>query len=173
MKPASVQTIIYNFICANEIRLVASFVFLSVISDFLLIRLFILFFGPLDMGSPFFLEMDMYSQFIWTVVYGPIIETVIFHLILIELFLYIFKRSKYGNHFSVIITAILFSMTHYYSIHYIVITLFFGIILGTAYIIAKTRNMLPFLVVFFIHAIYNGISLIVFGLTNYWSAKLY
>ncbi len=166
MKPVSVHTIIYNFISANEIRLVSSFVVISVISNFLLVRLFILFFGALDMGSPFFLEMDMSAQFIWTVVYGPIIETVIFHLILIELFLYIFKSTKYGYLFSVMITAILFSMSHYYSLHYIVITFFLGIILGTAYIVAKTRDMLACLVVFLIHAIYNGISLILYGLTN-------
>ncbi len=70
------------------------------------------------------------------------------------------------NSLVILISAFFFGLSHHYSIEYIIITFVSGIILSSAYMVAKNRKMLPFVVVYFIHALFNLISLIEFGYKN-------
>jgi len=155
-----------DFATRTELRIVTTFTFLLLISDRILYYLLLLFTGSVDLGTPFYFDLNIIDQLFLTVIIGPIFETVIFHFILIELLLYLFRRNQFCNYFVIIISALLFSASHYYSFDYLIIAFTGGVILSTAYIVAKFRNMLPFAIVFLIHVTYNLISLLYYGLKN-------
>jgi uncharacterized protein len=157
---------IYNLITLttrNAFMLILTFVLLLIISDRIITGVLSLI-GNLDMGSPFYFDIGLLEQFFLAVIFTPIVETIIFHFMLLELLLFLFKNAKYKEYWVVLISAIPFSLSHFYSTHYIIYSFFAGIILSTAYLVARKKEMLPFAVVFIIHACYNLIS---FTYNNY------
>jgi len=156
----------FNILFTTEIGIISVFTLLLFLIERLTVKIIVFFSGTINMGSPKYLNLSFIDQLFWTVIMGPIAETVIFHFILIEILIFIFRQKAMKNFFVVIISAFFFGLSHYYSIEYIIITFVSGLVLSTAYILAKNRNMLPFVVVYFIHALFNLISLMEFGYKN-------
>ncbi len=100
-------------------------------------------------------DLSFEKLIIVVVIIGPVLETIIFHFLLLELLLYIFSKNSYRFFIVVVISSLLFSLTHNFSAYYLITTFLGGIIYSTSYIIAKNKNMIPFFVVFLIHSISN------------------
>ncbi|MGF1587045.1 MAG: type II CAAX prenyl endopeptidase Rce1 family protein [Bacteroidales bacterium] len=154
---------LFDKLTSTAIGIIFTFSLILLGTERLIAKLIFLINGSINNGAPFYLEMSLIDQFIWTVIMGPLFETIIFHFILMEILIHIFNKVAYGNWWVVSISAILFGSIHYYSIDYIIIAVIAGVVLSIAYIVAKKRNMIAFLVVFAIHAIHNFISWSLYG----------
>lgn len=91
--------------------------------------------------------------FILSVIIGPIIESFLFQYLIIEI-LYIFKIIKVE--IILIISALAFSLSHYYNFIYILITFISGLIYASYYIYLKIeKKKFPFLYILALHSLYN------------------
>lgn len=88
---------------------------------------------------------------------APFIETLIFQSLVIELLekIKILNEKKY---IIVIISAILFGISHSYSYIYIFYAGILGLFLGYAYIVYQKKHFSPFLMVIIIHSLRNTIA---------------
>lgn len=157
---------LFSAATSNEIRMIVTFTLFLIVVKRIIIGFTILIFGSINMGDPFFWEISLFEQFVLAVIIGPIIETLIFHLILIEILLHLFRKAFYRYHFVIIISAALFSFMHYYSVSYLILSFFAGVVFSTAYIVAMKRGMLPFAIVFVIHSFSNLLSFLYLALRN-------
>lgn len=84
----------------------------------------------------------------------PLVETALLQLAPIEITLLI--RKNFGIA-AVIISAVLFALTHWFTIFYLLYAFLFGIVLGTSYIIWREKKSVgyAFLLVTLIHALWN------------------
>lgn len=106
----------------------------------------------------FFKNKNLLYIFVITVIIGPLVETLIFQLGIIEIVLY-YRSTKFSGYLALSISSFLFGLTHNYNIYYIIFGTFIGFILAASYLIAKKRkDMSPFLLVCFAHAIINLIA---------------
>jgi uncharacterized protein len=151
----------YNYITSNSFNLIFFMSFLCIIRNILISGLT----GTGDISNEFISNMGFEEQIIIAVIIGPALETIIFHFLLLELLLYVFKNWNYRYLFAVIISAVIFSLTHNWEVHYLIFSLIGGLIFSTSYIIAKVKNMIPVVVVFSIHAISNLMSTLVNNFT--------
>ena len=92
---------------------------------------------------------------------GPLFETLIFQELTISSVRALITRPRYNFCISIIISALLFSLIHLYSVYYMIYTFFFGIILALAYYISIYRKQNAFLTLFLIHVIWNSIVFVV------------
>jgi membrane protease YdiL (CAAX protease family) len=102
--------------------------------------------------------------FFTTVIFAPIIETLIFQFLIIESVLYLFKKLKISNSLfvSVAISGIFFGISHSYNIYYVLVTILLGFLLGFFYLIAKNHKyMNAFLTVCIVHSCSNLVGFIV------------
>lgn len=157
---------LFTIVTSNEFKMVVTFTLLLIVVKRIIIGLIMFMFGSINMGNPFFWDLSLSEQFVLAVIIGPIIETLIFHFVLIELLLYLLKKTIYRNYFVIVISAFLFSMVHYYSFSYLILSFFVGIIFSSAYIVAVKRGMLPFAIVFLIHSFSNFLSFLYLVLRN-------
>ena len=112
-------------------------------------------------GVGVFREDGLALEFFIGVIIGPALETIIFHFILMELLLFIFQKSRSKYFLVILISSLIFAITHRLQIHFFIISFIGGIAFSSAYIIAKIKNMIPVVIVFFIHALANfGVFLI-------------
>jgi membrane protease YdiL (CAAX protease family) len=93
------------------------------------------------------------------VIFGPVLETLLFQVGIISLVKRILPKLPIV---SVIVSAFLFGLSHFYSGIYIYYTFIIGLFLATLYFIASKRGFNPFLVVFSVHAINNFLLFIAF-----------
>ena len=108
--------------------------------------------------------------FVMSVFFAPLIETLVFQLLVIELTLLIFRifRLNYGFCFSIVLSSILFGLTHSYNIYYIGYTMFSGAVLAFFYLIARNRkDMNGYLVVTIVHAVSNFFAFILNYVLNF------
>jgi len=101
---------------------------------------------------------DTANKFVIAVLFAPLIETLIFQFLVIELVLFLLKRAKhsYGEFFSILVSSFLFSMTHSYSNYYILYAFISGFIYAYFYLFARKRNgMNGYLTVAFVHSFSN------------------
>jgi hypothetical protein len=154
---------LFEKLTSTAIGLIFIFSLILLGTERVITKLIVVINGTINYGAPLFLEESLIDQFIWTVILGPLFETIIFHFILMEILIHIFNKVAYGNWWVVSISAIIFGLSHYYSIDYIIIAVSGGVVLSIAYIVARKRNMIAFLVVFAIHAILNFISWSFYG----------
>ena len=147
----------FDYISNNAFRLV-----ISMFSFLMIVHLKIFYFlnnyfnsvGSTSCNS-FLGEAGLEEQIIVAVIIAPVLETIIFHFLLLELLLFLFKRSSYKCHFVILISAIIFSLTHRLEIQYLLSAFIGGMIFSSSYILAKNRNMIPVVVVFCIHSLTN------------------
>lgn len=101
---------------------------------------------------------ESYELFLIVVVLAPLIETFLFQYLVIELILWAFSYLKieYGEIVALIISTILFCITHNFSYFYLFNSFISGFIYSITYIIAKNKkDMNPFWTVFIIHSFSN------------------
>ena len=89
------------------------------------------------------------------VIVAPLIETLLFQSLIIEIVCNFIKRPRKNIWISVIASSLAFSMNHTYSISYMVITFFAGVILAMAYYLGRYRKEGAIVLVYAIHSVYN------------------
>lgn len=150
----------FDHIASSPYKLVLIMPLLFLINNIMIFHVF----GGINAsgsGQGIFCSVGLAEQFFISVIIGPVIETILFHFLLMELLLLIFKKATYRFLIVVVISSLIFSFTHQLQIHFLVMSFIGGVILSSSYIIAKIKNMIPVVVVFFIHALANlGVLLI-------------
>lgn len=135
-------------------------VFMLLLSYIIYIPL-IPFFQNYDIGGTQFL---INASFIGKLINGsliiPFIETFIFQYLAIGIIRSI-KKIKDNNCLIIIISAIAFSLSHYYNVLYIFYSFIMGIFLAYTYILYEKKNYHPFLMVMAIHALRNTITTLI------------
>ncbi len=97
-------------------------------------------------------ELPIIVVYLLLIFLMPIVETYVFQKLIIDFIL----KKKGGKGFAILISAIVFSIFHYYSFTYIFMILPIGIVLATSYVVYKySKKINPFFVVFIIHMINN------------------
>lgn len=91
------------------------------------------------------------------VILAPLIETAVFQFFLIEFVLFLVPHKKV---LAVLISATIFSISHSYSIQYVLFSFAIGFLLAYSYIIYRQDK--AFLIVFLIHALRNFLGLLLF-----------
>ncbi|WP_438946350.1 lysostaphin resistance A-like protein [Sediminibacterium sp.] len=92
------------------------------------------------------------EAFFLTVIFAPLIETLIFQYLVIS---YLQKKKSFSEGSICIISAILFGLSHCYSYEYVLKTFISGLLFGTMYLTASRKNIYPFVPVAIAHAVYN------------------
>jgi len=112
-----------------------------------------------------YLEIDYLENkglpfiFIITVLIAPVVETLIFQYGVIELFFKLKNKNKVL--FAALASAILFSLSHYYNLLYILGAFILGLGFAFFYIIAKSRKDInPFWFLASIHSLLNLVAFI-------------
>ncbi|WP_026895490.1 CPBP family intramembrane glutamic endopeptidase [Clostridiisalibacter paucivorans] len=100
---------------------------------------------------------SLLAQFITVSIVAPIIETLIFQYGVIEILSSI-NYFKGKNIIIVIVSALIFGISHSYSVLYIFFGFIIGLLLAYSYILYKKKDFSAFGVVFWIHCIRNFIS---------------
>ena len=117
--------------------------------------------------STYLQEVDHFEklgQFFLSVALGPLFETFVFQFSIIQIVRLLIKKAKWAMLISVPLSALLFSLNHYYFPAYMVATFLTGLIYAFAYYIARYRRDLPaFLVVAILHSFWN---LFAFGMNE-------
>jgi hypothetical protein len=106
-------------------------------------------------------ENDKFFILIIGVLFSPMIETVLIQFLL-------FKSIRYSirvyfcniNHIklsiiSIFITSLIFGFLHYFSLGYIILMFFLGLILNSVFFISELRNDTPILNTIIVHSLYN------------------
>jgi membrane protease YdiL (CAAX protease family) len=92
------------------------------------------------------------------IIVAPLIETLLFQALIIEITCRFIKRPRKNIWISVIASSVAFALSHTYSISYIFITFLAGIILALAYYLGRYRKEGAVVLVFVIHSVYNLIT---------------
>jgi len=99
--------------------------------------------------------------FLFVVIIGPMFETVIFQLFLINMIKAFSEKSKYSIFLSVIIPSIAFGFSHFYNLYYIIFGFFIGLIYSTTYYVSQfLRKENGFLIVLLLHSLNNLLAFI-------------
>jgi hypothetical protein len=99
-----------------------------------------------------FIYKSITEHFITVVIVAPVIESYVFQRGIINLTLQTIKSSKL---IAVLLSATGFALTHIYSLPYVIVTFFIGILYATIYLILLEKNAEAFWWVTVIHALYN------------------
>lgn len=89
------------------------------------------------------------------VIVAPLIETLLFQSLIIEIICRIIKRPRKNICIAVMTSSLAFAFNHTYSLSYFIITVGAGMILALAYYLGRYRKEGGIILVFFIHSIYN------------------
>lgn len=98
---------------------------------------------------------DVVIDLLIAVIVVPLIETLLFQSLIIEVVCRIIKRPRKNICIAVITSSLAFALNHSYSMGYFIITLLAGIILAVAYYLGRYRKEGGIILVFLIHSIYN------------------
>jgi len=97
--------------------------------------------------------------FLITVVYGPLLETLIFQYAIFEIFIQYIKIDPLKiNLLALTFSALLFGISHSYNILTIINGLLAGIVYAGVYLFQRERANNPYLFTFFLHGLSNFIS---------------
>lgn len=91
-------------------------------------------------------------------VLAPIIETFIFQFSIIRIAKTTFGLSSFK---AIILSSILFGLSHYYNIYYVFFAFLVGIVLSYAFIVRDFEGGKGFFMVLLLHALRNLVSLVV------------
>jgi len=89
------------------------------------------------------------------VIVAPLIETLLFQSLIIEITCKIIKRPRKNICVAVMVSSLAFALNHTYSLSYFFITLGAGMILALAYYLGRYRKESAIILVFLIHSFYN------------------
>lgn len=109
--------------------------------------------------GPFKNTSSISYKFIVAIILAPIMETFVFqYLVFVSL------KNKIKPIFIIIISALLFGLSHYYDFFYILNTIYIGLILALAYYNWNGKRINKFWMVVSIHSLHNLITLVVTNL---------
>ncbi|WP_368077846.1 lysostaphin resistance A-like protein [Maribellus luteus] len=106
------------------------------------------------MADPIISESLLHDVLL-TVFLAPIVETLLFQLLVIEAIRKIIKRPRKNICLALLLSSTVFALSHTYSLGYFFITYLGGIVLALAYYLGRYRRENAFFVVFVIHSLYN------------------
>ena len=89
------------------------------------------------------------------VIVVPLIETLIFQSLIIEVICKIIKRPRRNICIAVLVSSLAFGLNHSYSLSYVIFTFFGGIGLALAYYLGRYRKEGAITLVFILHSMYN------------------
>lgn len=91
--------------------------------------------------------------YFWFMIFvlGPLIETIIFQILIIKLIGF-YSTNK---NVAVVFSALLFSLSHIYSLPYFIYAFLAGLLFANLYFIAKNNNLSTFKIIFYTHALSN------------------
>ncbi len=130
------------------------------------IFILVFFFPSVVLGAitTFLPEPDMTGSFttdsivldlLIAVIVVPIIETLLFQSLIIEVICKIIMRPRRNICIAVFASSLAFALNHTYSVSYFIFTFGVGIILAVAYYLGRYRKESAVVLVFLIHAMYN------------------
>jgi len=130
------------------------------------IYILVFFFPSVLLGAitTFLPEPDMTGSFVTdsivldlliAVIVAPLLETLLFQSLIIEIICKIIKRPRRNIYIAVMVSSLAFALNHTYSLGYVIMTFFWGIIFALAYYLGRYRKEGPIILVFLIHSIYN------------------
>lgn len=135
-----------------------SFVLLFLALSFLIVAISLLIYAPDSTGADFLHKKHPAELFLSTCIFAPLIETMVFQTLIIALARN-FISKKIG--IQVFISALLFSLIHFYSIWYIVFAFLIGLIFATGYVIYQRNSEIKaFAAIACVHFLRNLISFI-------------
>lgn len=145
-----------NFIATLSRQKTTMLILYTIGMDVLITLVFSHILFPSHTAGP--VHASIIEGFFIAVLVAPFIETLLFQHLLIK---FVLEKKATATLASCIISAILFSIGHYYSWQYILKTFLSGLLFASLYLIINNKRQNPLLIVFIAHAIYNGIGLIV------------
>jgi hypothetical protein len=102
------------------------------------------------------LQNERISFFILVIIVGPLFETTIFQFLIIKLIHKGLMKLKVKSMLiPILVSSILFGISHCYNMDYMIIGFFIGLIFATAFAISLKRRENAIIIVFFIHALVN------------------
>ena len=107
-----------------------------------------------DMTGSFVTDR-VFLDLLIAVIVAPLIETLLFQSLIIEIICKIIKRPRKNICIAVTVSSLAFALNHTYSIVYFIITLGAGFILALAYYLGRYRKEGAIILVFLIHSLYN------------------
>lgn len=107
-----------------------------------------------DMSGSFATESIVLDLLI-AVIVVPLLETLLFQSLIIEIICKIIKRPRKNIYIALIVSSLAFALNHTYSLSYVIFTFFVGIIFALAYYLGRYRKESAIILVFIIHSIYN------------------
>jgi membrane protease YdiL (CAAX protease family) len=98
------------------------------------------------------------SKILFIIILGPFLETLFFQTFFIG-FIKKFIKVKYA----LLLSAVLFSIAHTYSIMYLIKMFFIGILLSSAYLVFEFKKVSATYYTFLIHSIRNGLAIVAYS----------
>jgi membrane protease YdiL (CAAX protease family) len=89
------------------------------------------------------------------VIAAPLIETLLFQPLIIEVICKIIKRPRRNIYIAVFASALAFALNHTYSVSYVIYTFTGGIIYSLAYYLGRYRKESAIILVFLLHSLDN------------------
>lgn len=105
--------------------------------------------GVINKGTE---DMSVLNLLIVTVIIAPLFETLFFQYGIIKILTYINPKTKY---IAIFLSALLFSLIHWFGITYIIYTFLMGIFFGFLYFTTLKKGLIPYWVIVLIHSLYN------------------
>tara|TARA_R110001583_G_C5514211_1_gene397004 strand:- start:71 stop:556 length:486 start_codon:yes stop_codon:yes gene_type:complete len=131
----------FNFILINFITL------LLIVTPFIFLKYFL----NISSINTIMANSSNLKQFFVGVILGPIIETLIFQILVIKLVLIITNKK------SIVIfsSAFIFGLTHYFSFFYFTYAFTVGLFFAYLYFLSELKKINPFLTLLIVHSLYN------------------
>jgi hypothetical protein len=106
------------------------------------------------LGGPGWGKNDLVKIIVLGCILAPLLETAVNQWACIRLL----KKLRLPTGIAVVISAAFFGLSHSYSILYIYMTFFMGVVLGSVFAIEDTRGGHPFLATLAVHALRNWVT---------------
>lgn len=140
----------------NTVYLVALFVALGILMNYFFSILPFTESSDVVEVNNFKEELGPIGYPILLLVVAPLVETLIFKTLVINLSSHLLKRANvYSKKTPVLISAVLFALIHTYNLTYVIVTFFAGLLFATLYVIMQKRKENAFLGVSVAHSSHN------------------
>lgn len=106
-------------------------------------------------------NISLIDKILTLVIFAPIIETLIFQYFIIESLLLIRRKIYIPLYLIILVSGIVFGLSHNYNIYYVISTILIGVIYGFFYLIAKfNTRMNAYTSIVIVHSFANLIVVI-------------
>ena len=98
---------------------------------------------------------NILREILLAVFLAPVVETLLFQMLIIEAARKIIKRPKKNICLALLLSSTAFALSHTYSLIYFAITFLGGLVLATAYYLGRFRRENAFIIALLIHLLHN------------------